>query len=47
MIKNLLIILLSILLISCESPQTKKNLEQKNKSLNLKIKTEAEIKANK
>ena len=47
MIKNLLIILLSLLFLSCESPQTKKNLDQKNKSLNLKIKTEAEIKANK
>ena len=47
MIKNLLIILLSCLLISCESPLVKKNIEKKNKSLDLKVKTGAEIKANK
>ena len=47
MIKNLLIILLSLLLISCESPQTKKNSDQKTKSLNLEVTTEAEIKVNK
>ena len=46
MIKNLLIILLFLLLVSCESPQIKKNLDQKNKSLNLKVTAEAEIKAN-
>ena len=43
---NLLIIFISLLLVSCESPQTKKNLDQKTKSLNLKITTEAEMKAN-
>ena len=47
MIKNLLIISLSLLLISCESLQTKKNPDQKTKSLNLKVTTEAEMKANK
>ena len=47
MIKNFLIILLSFLLISCQSPQTKKNLDQKIKSLNLKVKTKAEVKAKK
>tara|TARA_B100000989_G_scaffold264667_1_gene217177 strand:- start:267 stop:410 length:144 start_codon:yes stop_codon:yes gene_type:complete len=47
MIKNLLIVLSSLLLISCESPQTKKNSDQKTKSLNLKVTTEAEMKANK
>ena len=47
MIRNLLIISLFLLLISCESSQTKKNPEQKTKSLNLKIITEAEMKANK
>ena len=46
MIKNLLIIFLTLLLISCESSQTRKNLEQKTKSLNIKVKTEAEMKAN-
>tara|TARA_B100000989_G_scaffold142110_1_gene105788 strand:- start:167 stop:310 length:144 start_codon:yes stop_codon:yes gene_type:complete len=45
--KNLLIILLSLLLFSCESSQTKKNLDQKNKSLKLKVTTEAEIKSKK
>ena len=43
---NLLIIFISLLLVSCESPQTKKNLDQKTKSLNLKVTTEAEMKAN-
>ncbi|MDC3126510.1 hypothetical protein OA436_01875 [Candidatus Pelagibacter sp.] len=43
---NLLIIFISLLLVSCESPQIKKNLDQKTKSLNLKITTEAEMKAN-
>ncbi|MDC3186468.1 hypothetical protein OA962_00615 [Candidatus Pelagibacter sp.] len=43
---NLLIIFISLLLVSCESPQIKKNLDQKSKSLNLKITTEAEMKAN-
>ena len=43
---SLLIIFISLLLVSCESPQTKKNLDQKNKSLNLKVTTEAEMKAN-
>ena len=47
MIKSLLIILLFFLFISCESPQIKKNLDQKNKSINLKVTTEAEMKANK
>tara|TARA_B100000989_G_scaffold38454_1_gene24373 strand:+ start:498 stop:641 length:144 start_codon:yes stop_codon:yes gene_type:complete len=47
MLKSLPIILLSLLLISCENPKTKKNLDQKNKSLNLKITTEAEMKENK
>ena len=47
MIKNSLINFLSLLLISCQSPQIKKNSEQKTKSLNLKVTTEAEIKANK
>jgi len=47
MIKNLLIILLFLLLISCESSQTKKNPDQKTKSLNLKVTTESEMKANK
>ena len=46
MIKNSLIVFLSLLLISCESPQIKKNLDQKNKSFNLKVSTEAEMKAN-
>ena len=46
MIKNLLIILTFLLLISCESPQIKKNLDPKNKSFNLKVTTEAEMKAN-
>ena len=44
---NLLIIFFSLLLVSCESPKIKKNLDQKNKSLNFKITTEAEMKANK
>ena len=43
---SLLIIFISLLLVSCESPQTKKNLDQKTKSLNLKVTTEAEMKAN-
>ena len=43
---NLLIIFISLLLVSCESPQIKKNLDQKSKSLNFKITTEAEMKAN-
>ena len=47
MIKNLLIILTFLLLISCESPQIKKNLDQKNKSFNLKVTTEPSIKVKK
>ena len=43
---SLLIIFISLLLVSCESPQIKKNLDQKSKSLNFKITTEAEMKAN-
>ena len=43
---SLLIIFISLLLVSCESPQIKKNLDQKNKSFNLKVSTEAEMKAN-
>ena len=47
MIKNSLILFLSFLLISCQSSQTKKSLDQKTKSLNLKVTTEAEINAKK
>ena len=48
MIRIIFIIILSILLISCQSPETmKKNPKEKTKQLKLKIKSDAEIKVKK